>query len=171
MSNQDSVVALSDRFDQINLGENDQDQSSSSDEENPEPTFPSNLLQMEFKTFLPKVREYLIFLIYYLENDYVETECYEDDCDKSRIKILQECSKILGEFDTIYNGSTNNYDGYIWNTSTIRKERVYLISKCVERLLDTTVSSVVKRLMKSDRSTLRNAQQALMTLCVDMGMK
>jgi hypothetical protein len=51
----------------------------------------------------------------------------------------------------------------------IQKESVYLISIC--SLLDTTVLTIVKNLTKRDRLTLKSAQIALMTVCVDMGMK
>jgi hypothetical protein len=164
------VETLSTNFDQMRLNiQTHQEQPDSM--EMAEPCILSNLLQLKFKKFFPLVREYLVFLKYYLEHDYVETECYDYNTEKSRIQILEECLVVLDKLDLIYNGNVEDYNGIIWDTSTIRKESVYLMSKCMERIVDTTVPTVVKNLSKNDRISFRNAQRALMSLCVDMGMK
>lgn len=135
------------------------------------PYHQKNMMSTEFKEFLPIMREYLNFLIYYLEFEYHDSEEYEDVDEKSSSKMLGDADVILQKLETAYNGNVKNYNDVVWDTSNIDKQEVYLMSSYIERILNTTMVTIKNNLTKSDRSLLRKAQGVLISLTVTLWNK
>lgn len=136
------------------------------------PILPPNMMTLKFDLFLPRVREFLLFIRYLIEKGYFETsrDIYDSDEESTLIEVLSDANNTLENLEFEFTDTISDYDNRKWICADVRRDDVFVIVKCLERILGTAERKITSILTKSNRKTLWKTSERLLDLLVRMGM-